>query len=388
MFVRMNCKECNQKRKDELYQVFGALAQREKMQIEEVGDEVQIYACPEGIIHILEEDDQIIIEANTRHAGCGFHAFVVEFCCDVQEEIEGEYDLQDDLDYASNHDFQRLFQIYEDEITYLKDLLIKNPEIRTQNYLYESTYILPLEKDQRIPTAIGDLDLKDFANRSEMELMDSFYVWNDWEKNARFYKNAALLLLAKEGVGPFTTMDEKTIKYADEICDYIELAYQWNPDTSLPVKAYQDLCAILGRENQLKSPIEMEEETIQYRNSEVYHLWEDFKLVAHGASQRSIDPVNEALCLTSPYQKIDQWDWFIMASKKDAILERKEELLKEEMKSYQNKKIAMITYKDTVDTIEAILQDKDKFLYFHCVVFDPKDLSYIQQCIKESGFLD
>lgn len=188
MFVRMICKECNQKRKDELYQVFGALAQREKMQIEEVGDEVLIYACPEGTIHILENEDQIIIEANTRHAGCGFHAFVVEFCCDVQEEIEGSYDLQDDLDYASNHDFQNLTRIYEDEITYLKDLLIKNPEVRTKNYLYETTYILPLEKDRRIPTAIGDMDLKEFVNRSETDLMDAFYVWNDWEKMIVFIR--------------------------------------------------------------------------------------------------------------------------------------------------------------------------------------------------------
>ncbi len=388
MFVRMICKECNQKRKDELYQVFGALAQREKMQIEEVGDEVQIYACPEGTIHILEKEDQIIIEANTRHAGCGFHAFVVEFCCDVQEEIEGNYDLQDDLEYANNHDFQNLTHIYEDEITYLKDLLIKNPEVRSQNHLYESTYILPLEKDQRIPTAIGDMDLKEFANRSEMDLMDAFYVWNDWEKNDRFYKNAALLLLAKEGVGLYTTMDERTMKYADVICDYIELAYQWNPDIPLPVKAYQDLCSYLGRHNLLKSPIDMEEETIQYRKSEVYHLWEDLKIVAHGASQRSIDPVNEALCLSSPYQQIDQWDWLIVASEKDKIIEKKDELLNAEMKLYKDKKIAMITYKDNVDTIEAILQKKDRIIYFHCVVFDPKDLSYIQQCIKESGFLD
>ena len=386
MFVRMKCKECNQKRKNELYQVMGGLSEREKMQIEEVGEEVLIYACPEGTIHILEDEDQIIVEANTRHAGPGFHAFVVEFCCDIQEEVEGKYDLVDDLEYASDHDFKRLVSIYEDEITYLKDLLIKNPEVREKNYMYEASYILPLEKEQRIPTAMGDMDLKEFANMSESELMDSFYVWNEWDKNARYYKNAALLLLAKEGVGEYTTMNEFNIKIADEICDYIELAYQWNPDLPLPVSVYRETCARLGRPDSLKKPIEMEQEPIQYRIGDVYHVWNDMKVVANGASQRSIDPVNEALCLMSPYKEVDQWDWFIMASEKDAILERKEELLEAEIQSYQGKKIAILTYKDEKDTIEAIVSKDDRILYFHCLVFDSKDVSYIKQCIKESGF--
>lgn len=387
MFLRVTCKECNQKRKDELYQIMGALANREKMQIEEKGDEVCIYACPQGTIHITEDDDSIVIEANTRHGGPGFHAFAVEFCCDLQEESPGKYEVFDDLEYETDHDFNRLCKIYEDEITYLKDTLLKNPEVRQMNYMYESTYILPLEQDGMIPTALGNLDIKEFANMSEAELMDYFFVWNEWDKNARYYKNAALLLLAKDHYTKYPLMTEASIKVADTICDYIELAYQWNPDTPLPVDVYRYLCEQLGRENQLKQPVEMEQEPSQYRSKDVYHLWQDFKVVADGAALRSIDPVNEALCLSSPYLEEDQWDWFIMASHNDTILQEKEALLESDVLTYGSKKIAFHTYFDTVDTLEAYLQEGQNVLYFHCVMKDKKDENYLKQCIKESGFL-
>mgnify|MGYP000627015968 FL=1 len=35
------------------------------------------------------------------------------------------------------------------------------------------------------------------------DLMDLFYVWNEWDMDASYYKNAALTLLAKEGYGPY-----------------------------------------------------------------------------------------------------------------------------------------------------------------------------------------
>ena len=141
MFVRMICKDRNEKEKNELYQVMGALCKREHMQIEEQGDRVVIYACVQGNIVITEEDNNVIIEANTRHGGAGFHAFAVEFCKDIQTECPGEYELVDDLDFDADEDFHRLHHIYEDEIVYLKDLLLKNPEVRNMNYMYDQTYL-------------------------------------------------------------------------------------------------------------------------------------------------------------------------------------------------------------------------------------------------------
>ena len=87
MYVSMICKDRNEKEKNELYQVLGLLAQREQVQIEDRGDVVEMIVCPQGKIVISEDGEDMIIHANTRHAGAGFHAFVVDICKHIQEEV-------------------------------------------------------------------------------------------------------------------------------------------------------------------------------------------------------------------------------------------------------------------------------------------------------------
>ena len=91
-FVRIEIK----KKKNELYQVLGAIAHRENIQIEERGDVVEIDVCPQGKIIVHEEDREVILSANTRHAGAGFHAFCVDIFMDIQQELNGEFELVDE----------------------------------------------------------------------------------------------------------------------------------------------------------------------------------------------------------------------------------------------------------------------------------------------------
>ena len=295
----MICKDRNEKEKNELYEVLGLLAQREQVQIEDRGDRVEMLVCPQGKIVISEEDDDIIIHANTRHAGAGFHAFVVDICKDIQEEVPGEYELMDDLEFANDEDFHRLHHVYEDELEYLRDALLHSDKLASQNYLFEETFFLPMEKDNRILTSIGDLDRKEFADMHLHDLMDNFYVWNEYEQDAQYFKNCALVLLAKEGVGKYTLMNDQTEKDANVICDYIELAFEKDPSISLPLREYRYLIERLHRENKLTKAQMMDEEVIQYRTKEVYHLFQDVKVVADGACERSFDPVMNSLCPVS-----------------------------------------------------------------------------------------
>ncbi len=385
MFVQLICRNRNtQQKKDDLYEVLGALCAREQIQIAEKGDDVLIYACPQGHLKVTEEGNNIMISANTRHAGAGFHAFAVEFCKDIQEEIEGDYELVDDLNYDEDQDFKHLQDVYIDEITYMKDLLQKNERVRQMNYMYQETFFLPMEKEGRILTAIGDMDEKEFMELSEHELLDAFYIWNHWEKDAHYFKNAALTLLAKEGVGPYTTMNEQTMKFAEEICDYIELAHKLEPSLTLPMNEYRDLCQRLERQPKIEAK-NMDEEVIQYRLKDVYHLFEDVKVVCDGACERSFDPVSESLCLMGPYDEVSSWNYLLQASKQPVICSRIQDT--DETISYRDKTIGLTQWEeDGISYVEAILTQKDKKLYFHATIANAKDVPYIVQCIKESGF--
>ncbi|MBU9896344.1 hypothetical protein KSW27_09245 [Holdemanella biformis] len=387
MFVQMICKDRNEKEMNELYEVLGLIARREEVQIEDRYDHVDILVCPQGKIVVTEEDGDMVLRANTRHAGPGFHAFVVDIFKDIQEEIPGEYELIDDMEFDKDEDFDRLSSMYEDEMDYIRGVLLENEVMRQQNYMYDETYFLPLQKENRIFTSQGDLDLKEFKHMNTRDLMDAFYVWNNWERDAKFYKNCALTLLAKEGVGEYTLMNENTIKHANDICEYIEAAYEKDHNVDLPLDAYADLCEKLGRENKLQNAKNMEQEAIQYRIREVYHLFEDARVVASGAAERSYDPVNQALCLMSPYTDEAQWDWLIQASKQPGIVTNLENIMEQDPIQYDKKTIWMDSWQeDGIYVLEAVLRYKEKFLYFHDVCAKEKDLAFLEQCIKESGF--
>lgn len=72
MFVQLTCKNRNEKEMNELYKVLGLLCKREEVQIEDRIDRVEIIACPQGKIVVKEEDGDMVIRANTRHAGQDF----------------------------------------------------------------------------------------------------------------------------------------------------------------------------------------------------------------------------------------------------------------------------------------------------------------------------
>ena len=126
MFVQMICKDRNEKEMNELYEVLGLIARREEVQIEDRYDHVDILVCPQGKIVVTEEDGDMVLRANTRHAGPGFHAFVVDIFKDIQEEVPGEYELIDDMEFDKDEDFDRLSSMYEDEMDYIRGVLLEN----------------------------------------------------------------------------------------------------------------------------------------------------------------------------------------------------------------------------------------------------------------------
>ena len=388
MFVQLTCKNRNEKEMNELYQALGWLAKREEVQIEDRYDHVDILVCPQGTITITEEDQDMVLKASTRHAGPGFHAFVVDIFKDLQEEVGGEYELLDDTEYDKDENFERLQGLYQDEMDYIRGALIKNELFRQQNYMYDETFFLPMNKKDRILTSVGDMDLKEFRIMNIRDLMDSFYVWNEWDRDAKFYKNCALTLLAKEGVGKYVTMNDSTIKQGNAICEYIEAAYAKDSTIPLPLDVYTDLCSKLNRENKLESAVQMEQEAIQYKTTEVYHLFEDARIVASGAAERSVDPVTHALCLMSPYLGDTEWHWLIQASKENLIMTKLDLVQSQKPIEYDGKSIWIYEFEEEgIPCIEAILRYKEKYLYFHAVCAEKKDLKYLEQCIKESGFV-
>lgn len=373
---------------DEIYEVLGALCEREGVQIEDRGENVEILVCPQGKIVVREEDKDLILSANTRHGGPGFHAFVVDLFKDVEEEVPGDYEMIDDMDYAADGDFEHLVQAYETELDYVRKLILQEPEFRNRNYLFDETYYLPKPEEGKVLTSTGDLDEEEFRNKPLEDLMDNFYVWNDWDRDGRFYRNSALTLLAKEGHGDFSGMNDQTEKIADEICDDLEIAFRLDPTLPLPLKAYEQLTNQLHRENKLKGALEMDKEAVQYRTREVYHIFEDARVVAPGTAERSYDPATQSVFLMAPYQDDQEWTWLIQASKQSSILPDVSLVMDQTpITTKEGNVVWMYSYdQDGAHYIDAVIRDDESYLYIHALAKTTQETDFLKNCILQSGF--
>ncbi len=296
--------------------------------------------------------------------------------------------MVDDMEYAVDSDFERLVSAYETELDYVRKLILEEPEFRNRNYLFDETYYLPKNEQGKVLTSTGDMDEEEFRNKPLEDLMDHFYIWNDWDRDGRFYRNSALTLLAKEGHGEFSTMNDQTEKIADEICDDLEIAFRLDPTLPLPLKTYEELIQLLHRENKLKGAIEMDQEAIQYRTREVYHIFEDVRVVAPGTAERSYDPVTQSVFLMAPYTDNQTWTWLIQASKQPSILPNYSLVMEQKPTSTEDGNVIwMYAYEqDGSYNIDAVIRDDENFLYIHALANTQREMDYLKQCILRSGF--
>lgn len=131
----------------------------------------------------------------------------------------------------------------------------------------------------------------------------------------------------------------------------------------------------------------MDREAIQYRTREVYHLFEDARVVAPGTAERSYDPSQQSVNLMAPYTNEGEWSWLIQASKPPAILPDAKDLMEEKPEIFKGKTIWMDTYEeDGIHNINAVIRQDEEYLYIHAITNNSKDVPYLQECIRLSGF--
>lgn len=387
MEVVLNAAIKDEKQKNELYEVLHLISKQEKLQLEEQGDRVVLSICPQGRIECVEEGNRMRLYAHTMHGGPGFHAYCAALLAWLKEECEASCVLSDDCGYTQHADFDRLK--YESFYPWLRDLrrmLLEEEALRQRNYYFASSFYLPIAKEDQIITPCGYIDRHEFAQMDEESLAHSFFLWNEEERDARYYKNCALHLLAKESYGAYARMNETSEKYASLIIDYVEIAYEKDPTLSLPLEQYRQLCQVLGRKAMIADGVQMEEEVHQYRLQEVWHLFHEWRLYAPGCCERSYDAVHDELYLMAPYADAEQgweWMWRVASHAKEAA-------------AWERPLSAHVWGTETSGGWLAVQEQEDHYmlrgiitsgkerLYLTIAVRQEKDLAYLEACVRQS----
>lgn len=277
-----------------------------------------IDVCPEGYIQVSYENQYLSISSQTNVVGAGFHAYVCEFLDVLIEKSPLELQVSDPTDYFAHRDFERLkYKIYYQWLSDLSAYILdQKDQVKDLCISWQVDYYLPKEKKGYVITPMGYIPVTLFEPQHLEELAQTFFIWNNKEKNALFYKNCALNLLWKECYFEYSNMDEKTVDTTHMILDYLEMAFEKDASIPLPILEYYELCETMNREIKITNPISMISiPQIGYRRDIIQYQLGAWSIPVDGCAEKRVTSDKTALVFMAPFCQNDQtWHWMYKIS--------------------------------------------------------------------------
>lgn len=306
-----------EKDREQFSQYLKDVCEKKKVHIEDYDTTLMMDICPEGYIECSYEGTFVSIVAQTNVAGPGFHAFVCSFFDEVIMNSPIAFEVSDPTKYYEERNFENLKYKYfyhwlKDIAGYVKD---NHQELNNLMISWPMDYYQPIGKDGYVVTPMGYISVEDFTHLDIEELAQRFFIWNDLDFHAGYYRNCALTLLWKECFFEYSSMNEYSDKMANMIIDYIEAAYEKDDTMPLPMKEYHELCEAIHREDIIHHGIDMNLSDIGYRRYMVSYPFGNWRIFVPGCSENGYDEKSQTLHFMAPYkQSEDGWKWLIKAN--------------------------------------------------------------------------
>lgn len=302
--------------KEGLRQLLEQMAKDKKLRFDDYGEVLQMEICPEGFIECSFENEFVSIACQSNVAGPGLHAYVAKLYDEIVSASKIEFSVGDASNYYFDRNFDKLkkfFYQWLDEIAaYMNEVDVDQHNLFIA---WPLNYYRPLERDGYIVTPMGYVSLQDFKEKSGEELAKNFFIWNEEKQDAHYYLNCAINLLWKECYFEYSSMNEKSDKYAQLILDYLEIAHKLDKSLPLPMDIYDMLCEVTQREPFIEEGRDMPLPDIGYRRNDVFYNFGNWSILAPGVCEKDIDTTSDALILTAPYRHDDEpWSWVLRAT--------------------------------------------------------------------------
>lgn len=229
-------------------------------------------------------------ECQSTPAGAGFHKAAVE----LMDELEiKNLSVDDETEYYEHRDFERMRK--EHFYSWLNTMvgICKNELGKKHStnifVCWNMNQYQPENIEETVVTPMGRFSIQYLLEAVEkwgiQELAKHFFLWNEAEKDALFYRNKALNALWENCYYVSSDRSQEDRQINRSILNDLERAYQMDPELSLPFKTYRELCVLDGRKPVL--PMQGEElETefpIGYRRGLVTHSLGALRLTLPGS---------------------------------------------------------------------------------------------------------
>ncbi len=372
--------------KEQFSELLAYLCAERKLKMEDFDTRVEIEVCPGGNVLCIYKEESVYIKTDSTLLGPGYHAFIAKLYDDILLESGIFFDVFDTTSYYEERSFEDLK--YKHFYGWL-DKVLNGSEVEClylQNILFSSYAYIPEHKDGFIITPMGYLPLKKRKYDEIVDLVEQFFLWNEEERDAIYYRNCSLWILWRECYFAYSNMNEHTTKTAETIIDYVEIAHAKDEHLALPYKEYIQLCNILQRETLILRCQDMYCEIIGYRQGMVNYTFGNWRIRAHGCSEVMINEKEDTLYIIDPYQDMHTpWKRMLRIQKVDdktsnissyATDTNAIEVLHNKAEECSGK--AIILDAGEYQEIMAELVHEEDFIFLHYTVCDS---SLIQDCL-------
>lgn len=220
-------------------------------------------------------------ECQTNVVGAGFHAAAIAFLDELIRETDLLYQVDDETDYYSHRDFQRLRS--EHFYGWLRNLVEALAEHSAKNRFstfcvcWDMGLYTPQEVPGSIASPLGRFAIESLVKQCRQgeegvaDLARAFFVWNELEQDALFYRNSALVLLWEACYFMPSRRSEADAEVNGRIIELLETAMRLDPQLPMPLREYYLLCELAEHEAlDTAAVVEMQSEfPIGYRRDKV-----------------------------------------------------------------------------------------------------------------------
>ncbi|MCD8092535.1 MAG: suppressor of fused domain protein [Bacteroides sp.] len=201
--------------------------------------------------------DEIAVscECQTNLLGAGFHKAAIEIVDELVDLNGFPFEVDDDTEYYGHRDFERMRS--EHFYNWLLNIMELCQERMGEDYkmlaiCWDYNKYMPLEVEGTVVSPFGRIHLKRFLERANEEgielLAKEFFMWNDEERDALFYRNSALGALWEDCCFMPSSRSEDEEEINAFIIENLEKAASMDASLPFPKEDYLLLCSLADKE--------------------------------------------------------------------------------------------------------------------------------------------
>ncbi|WP_077612004.1 hypothetical protein [Clostridium sp. Marseille-P2415] len=208
-----------------------------------------VQLCPEGYIWLKWNKRRLQGESQTNIAGPGFHAAAIDFLEKLAQREKLKLKVEDRTGYFLKRDFLTMRQKYFYQwFSDLMDLVSRWGEDGEYMFCWPAVYYIPDRQEGRLITHIRSFSFQEIKGMihsgMSVAFAKDFFIWNEIEKDACFYRNSAMVLLNQSCYFMPSERSAQDKQVNQAITQLLEKSLSMSRRIPFPKKEYLEICSL------------------------------------------------------------------------------------------------------------------------------------------------